>query len=205
VSDGDAGRLDAAHDGAEPARDGAESAQVSVELSVDLDALEDDTTLERLSVGVLEVRAPNDRGDLRVEVGRAFELATGPSEIMLASAAPAVYGGVEVDLGPGAWGPALVLRVQEPERTIELTLDGPLTLTGRCDSPVALDPGRQLALRVQLDAASIADFLREAPLPEPSGGVIRVDARSAPSLIPDILERLGDLRSECDESDVDSP
>ena len=196
MGDRDAGRGDAA-------RDADESAHVSVELSYDPEALEDDTTVERLSLGVLEVRAPNDRGDLVTEIAMNVELSAGPAEVMLTSVAPAVYAGLEVDLAPGAWGSALVLHLREDERRIELTLTGPLTLVGRCDSPVALEPGRELALRAELDTTEVAHLLREAVLPAPIDGVIRVDASSAPALIERVSMELRELRLECDEHEAD--
>jgi len=196
MGDGDAGRSDAS-------RDADESARVAVELSFDPESLEDDTTVERLSLGVLEVRAPNDRGDLVTAVDANVELSIGPTEVMLASAAPAVYAGVEVDLGGGAWGSALVLRLREGEQTIEVTLAGPLTLVGRCDSPIALEHGRELALRAELDTTEVAHLLREATLPAPIEGVIRIDASSAPALLEQVSMELRELRLECDEHEAD--
>lgn len=196
VGDGDAGRGDAA-------RDADDSARVSVVLSFDPEGLEDDTTVERLSLGVLEVRAPNDRGDLVTEVAMNVELSTSPAEVMLASVAPAVYAGVEVDLGSGAWGSAFVLRLREAERTIEVTLAGPLTLLGRCDAPIALEPGRELALRVVLDTTEVAHLLSEATLPAPIEGVIRIDASSAPALVEQVSMELRELLLECDEHEAD--
>lgn len=194
MTDPDAGTRDAA-------RDGDEAAHVTVDLRFDPETLEDDTILERLSVGIAEVRAPNDRGDLAADVQRSFELADEPAQVMLSSATPAVYGGVEIDASSGSWGSAVVLRLREGERTIELTLTEPLALMGRCDTPLALEPGRTLELHARLDVAGVAHELREAALPEPVGGVIHVDATTSPALVADLAARLRDLDLECDERD----
>lgn len=195
ISDHDGGARDAA------VRDGDEAAHVTVDLRFDAETLEDGTTVDRLSVGIAEVRAPNDRGDLAATVQRGFELVDGPAQVMLSSATPAVYGGVEIDASSGSWGSALVLRLRESERTIELTLTEPFALTGRCDTPLALEPGRTLDLHARLDVADVAHELREAALPDPVDGVIRVDATTAPALVADLSARLRDLELDCDEHD----
>jgi hypothetical protein len=183
------------------AADGPSSARVAVELSADLEGLQDDVVLERLEIGVVQIRAPNDRGELVRDVGLAIPLSAEPTELMLEGATPAVYGSVELDLGAGAWGPSFVMRVRDPERVVELTLDETVTLEGRCDAPVALAPGGRLLLGAHFEIGAIAESLREAELPEPVEGVVHVDRAVAPELVDRALERLRELQLDCDERD----
>ncbi|MBX7193127.1 MAG: hypothetical protein K1X94_13825 [Sandaracinaceae bacterium] len=184
-------------------RDGAiQSARVSVSVVADPSTLEDDTTLERLVIGVLDVRAPNDRGVLAGHVDRALDLTSGAAELTLPDAPPAVYGEVELFLGPGAWGPAMVFEIQEPSRHIVLELDRRVELEGRCDMPHELGTSGGLGMTVNVDIALIAHVLRESELPAPVDGVIHVDATSAPAVIAEILASFERLELECADYDL---
>ena len=163
---------------------------------------EDDTTLERLVIGVLDVRAPNDRGVLAGHVDRALDLTSGAAELTLPDAPPAVYGEVELFLGPGAWGPAMVFEIQEPSRHIVLELDRRVELEGRCDMPHELGTSGGLGMTVNVDIALIAHVLRESELPAPVDGVIHVDATSAPAVIAEILASFERLELECADYDL---
>lgn len=194
-SAGDASLADAALDGP------AESARVSVTLEVDPESLEDDTTLERLVLGVREVRAANDRADVVARVERPIDLGTGSADVMLTTATPGVYGEVEVELVRGEWGPSLELVLAEPDRLVELVLDQPLEIEGRCSAPVELVAGGTLGFRARLDLASVAHVLRERELPAAIDGVIHVDAESAPEVVSEVIEELRRLEVACDEDD----
>jgi hypothetical protein len=172
---------------------------VSVTLEVEPESLEDDTTLERLVLGVREVHAPNDRANVVARVERSIDLGTGSAEIMLTTATPGVYGEIEVELVRGAWGPGLELVLLEPGRRIELVLDQRVELEGRCDAPVELRAGGTLGVRARLDLASVAHVLRERDLPAPIDGVVHVDAESAPAVISEVIEELGRLELECND------
>ncbi len=195
VSLADGGAVDAATDGPGP------SARVAVTLEVDPETLEDDTTLERLTLGLVLVRAPNDRGDVSMRVERALDLLASPVEIMLEGATPGVYGEVEVEAGAGAWGAGLDLVVREPTRQIAVRLDESIRIEGRCDTPLELAAGHTLGARLRVDVGGVAQALREADLPPPIEGVIRVDAASAPDLVLEIREHLRRAELDCDDVD----
>lgn len=192
---GDASVPDAALDGP------GESARVSVTLEVEPESLEDDTTLERLVLGVREVRAPNDRANVVARVERAIDLGTGSAEIMLTTATPGVYGEIEIELATGAWGPGLELVLVEPDRRIELVLEQRVEIEGRCGAPVELVAGSTLAFHARLDLASVAHVLRERALPAPVDGLIRVDADTAPAVVSEVVEELRRLELDCGEDD----
>jgi hypothetical protein len=132
---GPVGPADAGPDGFADAHGGTPS-RVSLHVSVDGESLEDDTSLDRLSVGVRDVRVPYDRGRLEVNVERSYELASSPVEIMLLEATPGVYAEVELGASSGAWGPSIVMELTQPEGRVRLVIDEPLELEGRCDAPL---------------------------------------------------------------------
>ncbi len=181
---------------------GGSSAQVAVRLSADVESLEPEVMLERLVVGVVQVRAPNDRGVLTRDVGEALEISGEPRELMLEGATPAVYGSVQLELGSGAWGSALALRLRDGEDTIEVILDEPITVEARCGMPVALIAGGQLWLTTTLDLGALVEVLRESSLPDPVDRVIRIDATTAPALVTSLAARLREAQLDCEDPDA---
>lgn len=177
----------------------ASAARVSLHLSVDLDALEDDTVLDHAVLGLAAIHAPYDRGRLEVRPAQAYELVGAPMEIMLEGATPGVYAEIELDLAGGVWGPALLIELHEPMRHIRIELEGAFRVEGRCDAPLELGAGATLVLDAHVDVAAIAHLLRESVLPEPVDGVILVDERSAPMLLSEIREALRRFSMDCDD------
>lgn len=196
TGDTDASRPDASADAP-----GAPPARVALHLSVDLEALEDDTVLDHAILGVDTIRAPYDRGRLEARPAQAYELVGAPPEIMLTDATPGVYAEIELDLAEGAWGRALVVELHEPERHIRVELGGSLRIEGRCDVPLELGAGATLTLDAHVDVAAIAHVLRERTLPAPIDGVILVDERSAPLVASEIRTELRRFSVDCDDDD----
>jgi hypothetical protein len=120
---------------------------------------------------------------------------------MLTDATPGVYAEIELDLAAGAWGPALVVELREPERRIRVELDGSFRIEGRCGAPLELGAGATLTLGARVDIPLVAHVLRESTLPEPIDGVIVVDERSAPAVVAEIRNALRRLSVDCDEDD----
>ena len=192
----DASRADASTDAP-----GVPPARVSLHLSVDLEALEDDTVLDHAVLGLAAIHAPYDRGRLEAVPAQAYELVGGPVEIMLTDATPGVYAEIELDLAEGAWGPALLVELREPERHIRVELGGAFRIEGRCDVPLELGAGATLTLDARVDMAAVAHVLRERELPAPIDGLIVVDERSAPAVVSEIRSALRRFSVDCDDDE----
>lgn len=187
-----------------PPRDAASVGRVAIEISGDVETLEDDVVLESLRLGLEEVRAQNDRGgelepSLR-DLG-TLDLTSTPARIELFRAVPATYSSVQLTI---AGDPGLELRLTEGDTTWHVVTRGPIVADIRCDLPVALAPEGALDLAVALDLGELHVALREASLPRPEGGVVRVDATTAPSLIAE-LEALASehWQTQCGDDDDD--
>ena len=176
--------------------------RVVVEISAGDDTLEDDVVLERLRLGVSEVRAENERGGTlepsQRDVG-TLDLTSGvPARIELMGAVPATYSAVSVTL---AGEPALELRITEPEITYEVVTTGPILVDVRCELPVVLAPDGAVVIALTLDVGELHAALQEGALPEPEDGVVHVDATSAPAVIAEIEARVSEhWQVECGES-----
>ncbi len=195
-------RDDAGSDAAAGA-DAGTPASVLLRARVDSTQLSGGVTLERLTMGAITVRVPNDRGDLLGGVGRSFELMTEPVDVLLEGAEPAVYGSAEIDLGSGSWGPALELRLADGATTIEIRVDEPLALSARCTAPIVLAPGGQLVLTMNLLVDEIDDALHVEPLPAPIDGVVVVDRATAPRTIDALIIEMEEAtRLACEATDA---
>ncbi|UJR84977.1 hypothetical protein [Sandaracinus amylolyticus] len=187
---------------AEPPPDAMILGRVVVELGGAAETLEDDVVLERLRLGVGEVRAHNDRGGAldpsRSDVG-VVDVTSAWARVELEGAVPATYSHVSVTL---AGGPALELRFVDEGVTYEVITAGPIAADVRCDLPIALPPAGLLALRASLDLGEIHAALREGTLPAPVDGVVRVDATSAPAVIADVEARVREhWQIDCGDDD----
>lgn len=185
-----------------PPRDAASVGRVVVEVSGAEETLEDDVVLERLRLGLTEVRAQNDRGGALEPSQRdlgTLDLTSAPARVELVGAVPATYSSVQLTL---SGDPALELRLTEGETTWELVTRGPIVAEIRCDLPVVLPPEGALGISVALDLGELHVALREAELPPPIDGVVRVDETTAPALVAE-LEALAaeHWQVECDDDD----
>lgn len=177
--------------------DGGAAASVLLRLVTAPEPLGAGVVLERLTLGVASVRAPNDRDELVRDIGLLVDLSSGPAELMFTGAEPAVYGSAEVMLATGPWGNALSLRVADGSRIIEVELIDDIDLAPRCAAPVQLATGGQLVLTLDVPVAELVELLRAFVLPAPVAGVIRVDRVTAPGVVHELTERLGGVHLQC--------
>lgn len=182
--------------------DGGAAASVMLRVLPGTEPLGDGVVLERLTLGVATVRAPNDRGELVRDIGLLVDLTTGPAELMLTGAEPAVYGTAEVELASGAWGRALSLHVVEDALAFEVEIDEEIDLAPRCAAPVTLVAGGQLVFELYVPVQELVEALHEGPLPDPIDGVVHIDRATAPAVVDEIEQRLALARLDCDETDA---
>lgn len=168
-------------------------ATLVLELAGDVETLEDDVTLDALTLRTASLRARGDRGgdfDPRIDTPMSFDLSAGAQTRSL-DAAPATYSSLALRLESAGAEPAFRMRVTElGQPSIELVDEGPIDLDLRCESPGALEPLGVITLRAALKLGELHGALRSSSLPAPVDGVIRVDATTAPEVVDSLRELL---------------
>lgn len=165
---------------------------MTIALRADLEALEDDVTLELVRASIDEVRARNDRGAAfdSVAMGLGTLDLAASADVVLEGAVPATYGRVTARFASSGRSPAFELRIREGEVTYHVVHPGPIDIDVRCELAATLEASGEVTLDAELDLGEVHAALRESELPPPEDGIVRVDATTAPAAIAAVGARL---------------
>lgn len=167
---------------------GAMEAEAEVVLQLDSESAES-LDVSAFTLFVDELRLRSDRGvdydPLLTGVG-PISLLMGGETVAFPSAPPATYSRVELTLDAGT-EPALVASISFDGQPIDLIIESPVSLVFDCEAPVSTAPGDRFEVDLELSLEGLAMLLATAELPPAQGGVVVVDASTAPALVGDIV------------------